>query len=151
MRAPALLAALAAVLLIGAAADPADRLPDPAQEARAERLFDGFRCVVCQNESIADSQADLAGDLRRIIREQVAQGRSDAEVKSFMVARYGEFILLKPRFSAGNAVLWLAPLLVLLAGGGVFFARLRKPLAPEAALTSEEEARLRRLISEDQG
>lgn len=142
--------ALAAVLLIAAADDPAERLPDPAKEARARHLFEGLRCVVCQNESIADSEADLAHDLRHIIRDQVAQGRSDADIRRFMVARYGEFILLKPRFSPGNAALWLAPLMMLLAGGGVFFVRARKPLASMAALTSEEEARLRRLISEDQ-
>jgi cytochrome c-type biogenesis protein CcmH len=144
-------AALSAVLLLGAASpDPIERLPDPAQEARARHLFEGFRCVVCQNESIEDSQADLASDLRHIIRGQVAAGRSDADIRSFMVARYGEFILLKPSFSVGNAALWLAPLVVLLVGGGLFFARARKPLASEAALTSEEEAQVRRLLREDQ-
>ena len=143
-------AALAAALLLGAAADPAERLPDPAQEARARHLFEGFRCVVCQNESIEDSQADLAGDLRRIVREQVAAGRSDADIRRFMVARYGEFILLKPRLSPGNAALWLAPLVVLAAGGGLFFARARKPLAAEAALSSEEEGKLQRLMRDNQ-
>jgi cytochrome c-type biogenesis protein CcmH len=147
----AVLTAVAAVLTMGASSvDPLEHLPDPAQEAHAKRLFADFRCVVCQNESIADSQADLAGDLRHIVREQVAEGRSDADIRRFMVARYGEFILLKPRFSAGNAALWLAPLVVLLGGGGLFFLRARKPLASEATLSSEEEARLRRLIREDQ-
>jgi cytochrome c-type biogenesis protein CcmH len=145
-----LICALAALVLTGAASDPAERLPDPAKEARARHLFEGFRCVVCQNESIDDSEADLAADLRRVIRQQVAQGRSDADIRSFMVARYGEFILLKPRFTVGNAALWLAPLMVLLVGGVVFFARARKPLASEAALTSEEEAKLRRLLAEEQ-
>lgn len=152
-RALPLLAAFCAAILLGGAGsvrDPLEHLPDPAQEARAQHLFQGFRCVVCQNESIADSQADLAADLRHIVREQVAEGRSDAQVRSFLVARYGEFILLKPRFSAGNAALWLTPIVVLLIGGVLFFARTRKPLASEAALTSEEEARVRRLVEEDQ-
>jgi cytochrome c-type biogenesis protein CcmH len=146
----AIAGALAALALIGAGSDPAERLPDPAQEARARHLFEGFRCVVCQNESIDDSEADLAADLRRVIRGQVAQGRSDAEIRRFMVARYGEFILLKPRFTLGNAALWLAPLVVLLGGGLVFFVRSRKPQASEAHLTSEEEAKLRRLLGEKQ-
>jgi cytochrome c-type biogenesis protein CcmH len=142
--------ALSAMALMGAASDPAERLTDPAKEARARHLFEGFRCVVCQNESIDDSEADLAADLRRVIRQQVAQGRSDDEIRRFMVARYGEFILLKPPFTAGNAALWLAPVLVLIGGAALFFARSRKPARPEAALTSEEEAKLRRLIEEEQ-
>jgi cytochrome c-type biogenesis protein CcmH len=144
------LAALSAILLLGAASDPSERLADPAKEARARHLFEGFRCVVCQNESIDDSEADLAHDLRQVIRGQVAQGRSDEEIRRFMVARYGEFILLKPPFSPGNAALWLAPVVVLLGGALLIFARLRKPPAPEAALTSEEEAKLRSLVQEEQ-
>jgi cytochrome c-type biogenesis protein CcmH len=144
------LAALSAILLLGAASDPSERLADPAKEARARHLFEGFRCVVCQNESIDDSEADLAHDLRQVIRGQVAQGRSDEEIRRFMVARYGEFILLKPPFSPGNAALWLAPAVVLLGGALLIFARLRKPPAPEAALTSEEEAKLRSLVQEEQ-
>jgi cytochrome c-type biogenesis protein CcmH len=144
------LAALSAVLLLGAASDPSERLADPAQEARARHLFEGFRCVVCQNESIDDSEADLAHDLRQVIRQQVAAGRSDAEIRRFMVSRYGEFILLKPPFSPGNAALWLAPLAVLVGGGVLIFLRLRKPQPQETALTSEEEAKLRRLVQEDQ-
>jgi cytochrome c-type biogenesis protein CcmH len=149
MALPAL-AALSAVLLIGAASDPSERLADPAREARARRLFEGFRCVVCQNESIDDSEADLAHDLRQVIRGQVTAGRSDAEIRRFMVARYGEFILLKPRFNPGNAALWLAPIVVLLGGGLLIFSRLRKPPAAEAALTPEEEAKLRSLVQEEQ-
>jgi cytochrome c-type biogenesis protein CcmH len=144
------IAALSAVLLLGAASDPAERLADPAQEGRARHLFEGFRRVVCQNESIDDSEADLAHDLRQVIRRQVAEGRSDDEIRRFMVARYGEFILLKPRFSPGNAALWLAPLVVLAGGALLIFSRLRKPEGPEAALTSEEEAKLRSLVQEDQ-
>jgi cytochrome c-type biogenesis protein CcmH len=97
----------AAVMLMGAADDPSDRLKDPAQEARARALFQQLRCVVCQNESIDDSEADLAQDLRRIVRGQIAQGRTDAQVRTFLVQRYGQFILLKPPFSGRR--LCLAP------------------------------------------
>src|SRR3569833_1398253 len=101
--------AAAALFCMGGASDPGERMKDPAQEARAEHLFTQLRCLVCQNESIDDSEADLARDLRQIVRQQVAAGRSDAQIRSFLVDRYGEFILLKPKFSIGNALLWLAP------------------------------------------
>lgn len=145
IRLRALAAIAAAVLCMGAASDPGERLRDPAQEARARHLFEQFRCLVCQNESIDDSQAELAHDLRQIVRQQVAQGRSDAQIKAFLVDRYGEFILLKPRFSAGNSVLWLAPFLIVIVGGAFFVAQARKPSRIEAALTPQEEARLKAL------
>lgn len=144
-RARALLLALAAVVCIGAASDPGERLKDPAQEARARHLFEQFRCLVCQNESIDDSQAGLAHDLRQIVRQQVAQGRSDAQIRTFMVDRYGEFILLKPRFSVGNSVLWLAPFVIVLGGGAFFAVRARRPSRFEPTLTPEEESRLNAL------
>ena len=156
-RLRALLTALAAVACMAAASEPNERLPDPAQEARARVLFREVRCLVCQNESIDDSQADLAGDLRRIVRQEIAKGRSDREVRGFLVARYGEFVLLKPQFSAGNVVLWLAPLGILAAGGGLMVAllrRLREEGATEtdeaAGMSSEEETRLAALL-EDKG
>jgi cytochrome c-type biogenesis protein CcmH len=128
--------------LAGAAADPADQLKNPAQEARARTLFREIRCVVCQSESIDESDADLAHDLRQLVRQQVAAGASDAAVKSYLVSRYGEFILLQPRFSPGNAVLWLTPFLVVIAGVGVVLVR-RRPAAPENDELSEpEKARL---------
>ena len=132
----------AALIVAGGASDPGERMADPAKEARAERLFGQLRCLVCQNESIDDSQADLARDLRQIVRQQVALGRTDAQIKGFLVARYGEFILLKPTFSAGNSLLWLAPLLIVLGGGAFFAVRSRGGTRLEPALTSEEEARL---------
>lgn len=141
--------ALAAVACMAAASDPSERLPDPAQEARARDLFKEVRCLVCQNESIDDSEAALAHDLRLLVRDQVKQGRSDAEIRAFLTERYGEFVLLKPPFSAGNAVLWLTPLAVLLAGGGLMVALLRRRRTPEAgpeALSAEEEARLKGLL-----
>jgi len=131
-----------ALFCMAGASDPADRLKDPGKEARAEHLFVQLRCVVCQNESIDDSEADLARDLRQIVRQQVAAGSSDAQIKSYLVARYGEFILLKPTFSAGNAVLWLAPLLIVLGGGAFFAVRSRGGTSLESGLTPEEEAKL---------
>ena len=149
--------ALAAVACMAAASEPNERLPDPAQEARARVLVREVRCLVCQNESIDDSQADLAADLRRIVRQEIAKGRNDREVRAFLVARYGEFVLLKPPFSAGNVVLWLAPLGILAAGGGLMAALLRRRgedgvAEPEDVtdLSSEEETRLAALL-EDEG
>ena len=143
----ALLAAVATLLLAGAAADPSERLPDPAAEARARELFSEIRCVVCQNESIDDSDADLAGDLRSIVREQVAAGRSDAEVKRFLVDRYGEFVLLRPSLSVGNALLWCAPFVIVLTGLVIFARRHRRasPAAPE--LSPEEERQVREIVT----
>jgi cytochrome c-type biogenesis protein CcmH len=143
-----ILAALAAVLCMAAASDPAERLKDPAQEARARALFQEVRCLVCQNESIDDSDAELAHDLRQIVREQVAAGRSDAAIRGFLVDRYGEFVLLKPAMSWGNAALWLAPLAVLVLGVMLWFARLRNRAA-EADLTSAEARVLQRLTDDE--
>jgi len=149
MKARALLIALAAALCLGAASDPAERLPDPAQEARARAIFSGVRCLVCQNESIDDSEAELAQDLRRVVREQVAAGRSDAEVKRFLTDRYGEFVLLRPAFGAGNLLLWLGPFLVAALGFWLWRRRLRMVrIEAERELSADETERLRRL-SED--
>jgi cytochrome c-type biogenesis protein CcmH len=144
-----LLAALAAVACMAAASDPAERLPDPVQEAKAREIFRDVRCMVCQNESIDDSDADLAQDLRRLVREQVAAGRSEAQIKAYLTDRYGEFVLLTPSFSAGNLALWIGPFLVLLVGGGLLFARLRNR-TPDTELSQEEADKLAR-ISRDQG
>ena len=139
-----LLLALGAVLLMAAASDPAERLADPVQEARARALFQEVRCLVCQNESIDDSSAELALDLRKVVREQVAAGRTDPEIRDFLVDRYGEFVLLKPAFSLANLALWLTPLLVGLIGLALLAARLRARPA-EPALSPDEEARLAEL------
>jgi cytochrome c-type biogenesis protein CcmH len=142
------LAALAALLLAAAASnDPADRLSDPRQEAHARALFRDIRCLVCQNQSIDESDADLAEDLRRIVRQQVAAGRSDGEIKRYLVDRYGEFVLERPAFSLGNAVLWGAPFAVVLAGGAVLMRRRRRATPPETPLTAEEEAKLTEISS----
>ncbi|MET3667868.1 cytochrome c-type biogenesis protein [Caulobacter sp. 1776] len=144
-----LIIALASIALMGSASEPSERLPDPAQEAHARELFKEVRCLVCQNESIDDSEAQLAGDLRRIVREQVRQGRSDREIRAFLVQRYGEFVLLKPKFSAGNAALWLAPAGVLLLGGGLMFGLLRRRETAETELSQDEEDRLKALLEDD--
>jgi len=139
---------LAAIFSLAAASDPSERLADPAQEARARALFSQVRCLVCQNESIDDSDAELAGDLRKVVREQVAAGRSDTQVKAFLTARYGEFVLLKPRFSPGNAALWLAPFLAVLVGVGMLATRWRRREATQD-LTGDEESRLAALLDDE--
>ena len=148
-----LLLVLGALFCLAAAGDPSERLPDPAQEARARELFREIRCVVCQNESIDDSEAALAGDLRRVVREQVAAGRTDAEVRAYLVDRYGEFVLLKPSFGPGNLALWLAPAALLALAGGVILWRVRRAgvqIVPEN-LTAEEEAALMALTQGSEG
>jgi len=148
MKARLLIIVAALMLMAGAASDPSERLPDPAQEARARTLFTQIRCLVCQNESIDDSDAELAGDLRKVVREQIVAGRSDAEVKAFLTDRYGEFVLLKPRFNPANAVLWLGPFLAVIAGLALLLARLRRR-EPAQALTRDEETRLAALLDDE--
>ena len=97
------------------AVDPTE-LPDPALQARYLALTHELRCMQCQNEAIADSPVDLAADLRRQVREMLLAGKSDEDVRNYMVARYGEFILFRPRFSARNAWLWLTPAVLLIIG-----------------------------------
>ena len=147
-RLQALAAILAGVLCLAAAADPADRLRDPAQEARARAIMQNVRCLVCQNESIDDSEAELAADLRKVVREQVQAGHSDAEVKRFLTDRYGEFVLLTPAFSWMNLLLWGGPFLVVVLGAGLLAARLRRPRG-ETELSPEEAERIRRLSETD--
>ena len=147
MRLRAATAALAGVLCLAAASDPAERLPDPAQEARAREIFRDVRCLVCQNESIDDSEAPLAQDLRRIVREQVRAGRSETEVKAFLTERYGEFVLLQPSFAPGNLALWAGPFVVVLLGLWLLLARLRNR-SPDAELSAAEAERLKRLAQD---
>jgi cytochrome c-type biogenesis protein CcmH len=135
------------------AVEPGEMLQDPALEARARRLSQELRCVVCQNQSIDDSNAPLAHDLRVIVRERLAAGDSDAQVLAFVEARYGEFVLLRPRFKPQTLLLWLAPLL-LLAGAAIFLlrARSRRGDAWQEAvpLTHAEQRRLDDLLGTDQ-
>lgn len=142
------LAILAAVFCMAAASDPAERLPDPAQEARARALFPEIRCMVCQNESIDDSNAELAADLRRLVREEVKAGQSADQIRRSLVDRYGEFVLLKPAFSWGNAALWGAPVLVVVLGLWLLLRNL-KTRREDEALSQDEAERLARIEDED--
>lgn len=151
-----LLIMLAAIAcMAGAAADPAERLPDPVQEARARTIFREVRCLVCQNESIDDSEASLAGDLRQVVRDQVKQGRSNPQIRAFLVERYGEFVLLKPPFSLGNALLWATPAIALVLGGVLMVMLLRRRTVPSPTgedphgLSQAEEARLQALLKDE--
>ena len=135
------------------AVQPSEVLDDPALEERARRLSAGLRCMVCQNQSIDDSDAELARDLRVLVRERIAAGETDDEVIDYVVSRYGEFVLLRPTFSLRNAALWATPV-ILLAIGGSFIAinARRQRRRPAGALSPEEEAELARLIArEDRG
>ena len=136
------------------AVQPDEIMSDPARESRARDLSRELRCMVCQNQSIDDSDAPLARDLRLLVRERIATGDSDAQVIDFLVARYGEFVLLKPRFNSRTVLLWLLPPLALLGGGIALWTNMRRRSGSNAGeddplvrLTADEEARLERLIS----
>jgi cytochrome c-type biogenesis protein CcmH len=149
------LAVLALVLGLlvpaGAAAVlPDEVLEDPVLEGRARDLSQLIRCLVCQNESIDTSNADLARELRILVRERLTAGDSDQEVLDFLVARYGDFVLLRPRMTPANYLLWFGPLLLLLIGlaGVVLYFRRRLP-RPAQGLSAEEEAQIARLTGQD--
>ena len=128
-------------------------LPDPAAEARAVALSKGLRCLVCQNQSIEDSNADLARDLRRIVRERIVAGDDDEAVRAFLVARYGDWVLLKPPFKGETLVLWLAPLGLLLVAFVVGWRYTRRPAPMDEApapLDAAERARLSSLVGESE-
>jgi len=137
------------------AVQPDEIMSNPMQETRARDLSRELRCMVCQNQSIDDSEAPLARDLRLLVRERIAAGDSDAQVIDFLVARYGEFVLLKPRFERHTLLLWLVPPLVLIGGGLALWTHSRRrsqAAATEAAtgaLTGDEQARLAALMSDD--
>jgi len=146
--------ALAAALLAPVAAvavEPGEKLADPALEARARAIATELRCLVCQNQSIDDSDAPLAKDLRLLLREQLKKGASDEEAKQFLVARYGDFVLLRPPVKSTTLLLWGAPLLALGLGGLAAWSafRGRAAQANPTALSAAETARLRELGVED--
>ena len=130
------------------AVNPDEMLSDPALEARARTLSAELRCMVCQNQSIDDSNAELAKDLRLLVRERIKDGDSDEQVLDYIVSRYGEFVLLKPRFSIKTVLLWGAPVLLVLAGGLslLVFARRRSGKPTGSKLTADEQARLNELL-----
>jgi len=126
-------------------------LSDPAQEARAQKIMQQLRCLVCQNQSIVESDAELAGDLRQIVREQVKAGASDQQIMDFMTSRYGDWVLLKPPFRGKSLLVWIGPLLILLMGAYLVMMTLRrqkKKAAPEP-LNEEESARLKKIMGDE--
>jgi cytochrome c-type biogenesis protein CcmH len=135
--------------------EPGEKLADPALEARARRISQELRCLVCQNQSIDDSNAELARDLRLIVRERLAAGDSDAQVLAFVEQRYGEFVLLRPPFKLHTLILWLTPLLLLIGTVLVLRRNARMRAATERAdnaapLSAEEQKRLDELLGKKQ-
>jgi cytochrome c-type biogenesis protein CcmH len=139
---------LAVLSLPALAVTPQERLPDPAMESRAREVSAGLRCLVCQNQSIDDSEAPLAKDLRVLVRDRIKAGDSNAAVTAFVVARYGEYVLLKPPFGLHTALLWLGPGLIFLAGAFGVWRMRRKAAAGGVgeALNDGEQAELARIL-----
>lgn len=126
---------------------PDEMLSDPALEARAEAISRDIRCVVCQSESIEESDADIAHELRVIVREQLKAGATDDQVRDYLVARYGDFVLLKPPFKAKTALIWTGPFLLLLGAGlGIYFYYRRARRVEAAPLDAAEQARLENFL-----
>ncbi|MBF9232080.1 cytochrome c-type biogenesis protein [Microvirga alba] len=146
------LALIAALLASGSAyaVQPDEVLKDPVLEHRARDISSGLRCLVCQNQSIDDSDATLAKDLRLLVRERLSAGDTDEQVRTFLVQRYGEFVLLKPTFGAHTFLLWLTPALVLVLGGFGAYAALRRRPRTVAALDKAEQEALDALLKRDQ-
>jgi cytochrome c-type biogenesis protein CcmH len=146
--------ALLALLLLAPAAfavEPSERLSDPALEARARALSEELRCLVCQNETIDESGAPLAHDLRVLLRERIAAGDTDAQAMKFLTDRYSDFVLLKPPVVPATYLLWFGPIIVLLlaGSGALIYLRRRKAAAPVAPLSAAEERRVEKLLKEE--
>ena len=129
-----------------AISDPAEMLPDPKAEARAEAIGRQLRCLVCQNESIEDSGADLARDLRRVVRQHVAAGEKDQAIIAWMVARYGDFVRLRPPFEPLTWLLWASPALALAGGALIVAFTMREKRSPPAPLSAAEQRKLKDLL-----
>jgi cytochrome c-type biogenesis protein CcmH len=149
--------ALAALLFLFIAAPALAQEPPPApdrpladarQEARAQALFDDIRCVVCQHEAIADSPAGIAADMRQLVREQIAAGRSDAQIRDDLVRRYGDFVLFSPPVRLGTWLLWFGPFAALLAVAAGLLALARRRRPDVVPLSPEEEARLAEILAD---
>jgi len=135
---------------MASAVTPGEEFANAAQETRARTLFRELRCMVCQNQSIDASEAPLARDLRGLVREQIAAGQSDADIKRFLVDRYGSFVLLRPPFGISTMLLWGAPILVLVGGLGAIamaLSRRRRGIPAEPPLDAAETERLRALLN----
>jgi cytochrome c-type biogenesis protein CcmH len=143
-----------ALAMQAAAVEPDEILADPVLESRARDLSQKLRCLVCQNQSIDDSNAELARDLRVLVRERLVAGDSDEAVVAYIVSRYGQFVLLKPPFHAGTYALWLGPAVILAIGGTAVLFYLRRRRNPKdeapAPLTEAEQRRLQALLSKEQ-
>ena len=126
----------------------ADTPADPATEARLKGLAQELRCLVCQNQTIADSSADLAVDLRRVVRAQILEGKSDGDIKSYLVARYGDYVLYKPPVQGNTTVLWFGPFGLLLAGAGVWWllGRRRVAIISANSISAEDERKAKALL-----
>ncbi len=157
---PSLVSALAvlAFALTALAVEPDEILDDPALEGRARELSEDIRCLVCQNESIDSSNAELAKELRILVRERLVAGDSDQEVLDYLVERYGDFVLLNPPFKPQTYLLWFGPAAILLFGGlavAAYFRQRRKDTgpapAPAPSLSAEEQKRLNEILKEDGG
>ena len=146
-----MLAIMVSIPLNASAVEPSEILQNPQLEARARNLSQNIRCLVCQNQSIDDSNASLARDLRKIVREQLVSGASDSEIYEFLIARYGDFILLRPPVKATTYILWYGPLFIFFAGLllSVLFLIRRKRIMPEEPLSLEEKEELSSLISRE--
>jgi cytochrome c-type biogenesis protein CcmH len=153
-----MMAAFAVLMLLALpaahAVQPDEIMADPAKEARARELSRELRCMVCQNQSIDDSDAPLARDLRLLVRERIGAGDSNSQVLDFLVARYGEFVLLKPRFERQTLVLWLLGPLLLIGGGVALWLQIRRRARdgadlPAPPLTPDEQARVAALMSDE--
>jgi cytochrome c-type biogenesis protein CcmH len=152
---PVIMLALAALLALAAPAVAKEAAPmgdDPVVEARLMSLANELRCLVCQNQTLADSHADLAKDLRQEIREMIGRGMSDAEIRTYLVDRYGDFVLYRPPWKATTMLLWAGPALLVVVGGIVLGASLRRrrreALVDDAPLSDEERARLKRILED---
>jgi cytochrome c-type biogenesis protein CcmH len=134
------------LLVLGFLSSVAFAAEDPTLEKRTTALADELRCLVCQNQTLADSNAPLAVDLRNQIREQLAKGASEREVVDFMVARYGDFVLYRPPFKASTFLLWTGPFLLLVLGAAVLVRRLTRPRPPAPQLSEADRARAAKLL-----
>ena len=129
-----------------AAAEKVVRFDTPVQEQRYKHLIDQLRCLVCQNQNIADSNADLAVDLRRIVQHKIRSGETDKQIIDYLVARYGDFVLYKPRLKPSTWLLWFGPFLLLLLAIYLLFRTIKRRRTPAATLSDEEQEKIRKLL-----